>query len=198
MAETHTPRRFALRTLCLAALPVVAVSIPAQQRLASGSAPTQIAAAPAAVAAPALQPIAARNPAPPSTTTTTTLPPPPPPEPAGNVAMRWAMLTLGTPYRYGGTTPAGFDCSGLMLWSWNLAGVKLPRTAAEQRSATRSIARGELQIGDLVFYRGTGHVGMYIGNDQVVHSPRSGKSVEVIPLDRGGMAASSFGRVATK
>ncbi|MFZ4433019.1 MAG: C40 family peptidase [Microthrixaceae bacterium] len=198
MAETHTPRRFALRTLCLAALPVVAVSIPVQQRLASGSAPTQIAAAPAAVAAPALQPIAARNPVPPSTTTTTTLPPPPPPEPAGNVAMRWAMLTLGTPYRYGGTTPAGFDCSGLMLWSWNLAGVKLPRTAAEQRSATRSIARGELQIGDLVFYRGTGHVGMYIGNDQVVHSPRSGKSVEVIPLDRGGMAASSFGRVATK
>jgi cell wall-associated NlpC family hydrolase len=197
MAETQTPRRLALRTLCLAALPVVAVSIPVQQRLVPGSAPTQIAAAPAAVAAPAQQPIAARNPAPPSTTTTTP-PPPPPPEPAGNVAMRWAMLTLGTPYRYGGTTPAGFDCSGLMLWAWNLAGVKLPRTAAEQRSATRSITRGELQIGDLVFYRGTGHVGMYIGNDQVVHSPRSGKSVEVVPVDRGGMAPSSFGRVATK
>lgn len=197
MAETHTPRRFALRTLCLAALPVVAVSIPVQQRLVSGSAPTQVAVAPPAVAAPALQPIAVRNPAPPSTTTTTTLPPPPP-EPAGNVAMRWAMLTMGTPYRYGGTTPAGFDCSGLMLWAWNLAGVQLPRTAAEQRSASRPIGRGELQIGDLVFYYGTGHVGMYIGNDQIVHSPRSGKSVEVVPVARGGMAPSSFGRVATK
>jgi cell wall-associated NlpC family hydrolase len=85
-----------------------------------------------------------------------------------------------------------------MLWSWNLAGVKLPRTAAEQRSATRSIARGELQIGDLVFYRGTGHVGMYIGNDQMVHSPRTGKSVEVVPVSRNGMTPSSFGRVSVK
>lgn len=197
MAETHTPRRFALRTLCLAALPVVAVSIPVQQRLAARDGAAQVTAAPPAAAAPVLQPVAARTPAPPSTTTTTTLPPPPP-EPAGNVAMRWAMLTLGTPYRYGGTTPAGFDCSGLMLWAWNLAGVQLPRTAAEQRSATRSITRGELQIGDLVFSYGTGHVGMYIGNDQMVHSPRTGKSVEVVPLDRAGMTPSSFGRVATK
>ncbi len=197
MAETHNPRRFALRTLCLVALPVVAVSIPVQQRLAARDGAAQITAAPPAAAAPVLQPVAARTPAPPSTTTTTTLPPPPP-EPAGNVAVRWAMLTMGTPYRYGGTTPAGFDCSGLTLWAWNLAGVQLPRTAAEQRSATRSIGRGELQIGDLVFYYGTGHVGMYIGNDQIVHSPRTGKSVEVVPVVRGGMAPSSFGRVATK
>ena len=82
-----------------------------------------------------------------------------------------------------------------MLWSWAAAGVQLPRTAAEQRSFTRPISEGELIVGDLVFYRGTGHVGMYIGNGMVVHSPRTGKNVEIVPVNRGGMAPSSFGRV---
>jgi cell wall-associated NlpC family hydrolase len=106
------------------------------------------------------------------------------------------MSQLGLPYRYGGSSPAtGFDCSGLTSWAWARAGVSLPRTAAAQYGATQRISVDHLQPGDLVFFSGLGHVGMYIGGGQMVHSPRTGKNVEVVPIFRGGFSYVGAGRV---
>lgn len=200
----HRPSgRTLIRVLGVAAVAVLAAGVPAHAWAAgnatavaaSGGVATPVAAPVAARPIAAVRPAAPAAPAPAPTTTTLPAPPPPPPEPIGNIAARWALMTLGTPYRYGGSAPGGFDCSGLMMWAWAVAGVQLPRTAAEQRNFTRSISEGELIVGDLVFYYGTGHVGMYIGNGMVVHAPRTGKNVEIVPVHRGGMAPSSFGRV---
>ena len=112
---------------------------------------------------------------------------------AGAIAA--AQSQLGTPYRYGGSSPGGFDCSGLMLWSWAQVGVSLPRTSGAQRAGTQRITREQLQPGDLVFYRNpVGHVGMYIGGGQMVHSPHTGDVVKIAPIDRMG-GSMSFGRV---
>jgi cell wall-associated NlpC family hydrolase len=112
---------------------------------------------------------------------------------AGAIAA--AQSQLGTPYRYGGSSPGGFDCSGLMLWSWAHVGVSLPRTSGAQRAGTQRITREQLQPGDLVFYRNpVGHVGMYIGGGQMVHSPHTGDVVKISPIDRMG-GSMSFGRV---
>ena len=112
---------------------------------------------------------------------------------AGAIAA--AQSQLGTPYRYGGSSPGGFDCSGLMLWSWAQVGVSLPRTSGAQRAGTQRITREQLQPGDLVFYRNpVGHVGMYIGGGQMVHSPHTGDVVKISPIDRMG-GSMSFGRV---
>ena len=112
---------------------------------------------------------------------------------AGAIAA--AQSKLGTPYRWGGTSPSGFDCSGLMLWSWAQVGVSLPRTSGAQRAGTQRITREQLQPGDLVFHRiPVGHVGMYIGGGQMIHSPHTGDVVKISPIDRIG-GTMSFGRV---
>ena len=88
---------------------------------------------------------------------------------------------LGTPYRYGGTTPAGFDCSGYTQYVLGRVGVSLPRTANAQLQASRRISAGEARPGDLVFFTsGSGrayHVGVYAGNGRIFDSPRAGRSV---------------------
>ena len=119
---------------------------------------------------------------------------PPPPAP-GVVAVFAAMSVLGTPYRYGGTGPGGFDCSGLTGWAWAKAGVRLPRVSGAQMSAGTRVGAFDLRPGDLVFY-GSGHVGLYAGDGRVVHAPRSGRNVEVVPLERGGMRPTAFVRPA--
>ncbi|MCM3668215.1 C40 family peptidase [Mesobacillus maritimus] len=83
---------------------------------------------------------------------------------------------LGVKYRYGGTTPSGFDCSGFISYSYKKAGVTLPRTAAEMHTKGKKVSK--LEPGDLVFYATSGgkkvtHVSMYIGNGQVIHSTTS-------------------------
>ncbi|MFN7149058.1 MAG: NlpC/P60 family protein [Microthrixaceae bacterium] len=125
-------------------------------------------------------------------------PPPPPPVSSPNgragTAINAAMSRLGTPYRWGGTTPSGFDCSGLMLWSWAQAGVSLPRTSGAQRAYTQRITFAQLQPGDLVF---TGnpvyHVGMYIGGGQMIHSPQTGDVVKISAVRSGGSV--TYGRI---
>lgn len=91
-----------------------------------------------------------------------------------------AKQYLGTPYRYGGMSPAGFDCSGYVLYVFNKAGVKLPHNAADQFRKYRRVERP--RPGDLVFFHTYGndvsHVGIYAGNNLFLHSPRSGKTVE--------------------
>ena len=97
----------------------------------------------------------------------------------GEQAASWALQQMGDPYIWGATGPDSFDCSGLTQYSWNKAGVSLPRTAASQQksSLTSPIARGDLQVGDLIFinWDGTGtagidHVVMYIVNNAIVEA----------------------------
>lgn len=137
--------------------------------------------------APAAPQAAAPAPAP-------ALPPVSGPNGRAGTAIAAARSQLGVPYRWGGTTPAGFDCSGLMLWSWAHAGVSLPRTSGAQRAYTQRISAAQLQPGDLVF---TGnpvyHVGMYIGGGQMIHSPHTGDVVKISPVRSGGSV--SYGRI---
>ena len=100
-----------------------------------------------------------------------------------------AMGLLGVAYRYGGTSAStGFDCSGFMQHIFRRSmGLNLPRTSAEQAKMGVGISRGELQPGDMVFFRTMGrgrisHVGLYIGNDRFIHAPRTGKRIEITSL----------------
>jgi len=96
-----------------------------------------------------------------------------------------AIAMLGQPYRYGGAAPGGFDCSGLVVYAANGAGVRLPRTAREQLGIGKHIARGELQAGDLVFMHLTHkelHVGIAIDAERFVHAPSTGGAVRIDTL----------------
>lgn len=110
-------------------------------------------------------------------------------------ALDYAHKQLGKPYRYGGAGPDSFDCSGLTMMAWKAAGVALPHNAAAQYSLTASkrVSRDNLQPGDLVFFSGLGHMGMYVGNGTMIHAPRTGKNVELVSLDDGYYKARFIG-----
>jgi cell wall-associated NlpC family hydrolase len=103
-----------------------------------------------------------------------------------SIAARYA----GTPYRYGGTTPAGFDCSGYTSYVYAQVGIDLPRTSSAQRAATRRISRSEAMPGDLVFM--PGHVGIYAGGGMMWDSPRTGEVVSKRPVYS---SSATYGRV---
>ncbi|MFE4260070.1 NlpC/P60 family protein [Streptomyces sp. NPDC056883] len=108
-------------------------------------------------------------------------------------AVMAARSAVGRPYVWGSTGPSGFDCSGLMVWSYRQAGVSLPRTSQAQRHAGRRVSLSEARPGDLVTYRSdASHVGMYVGNGQVVHAPYPGARVRYDPV--GMMPVSSVTR----
>ncbi|MFE9398074.1 NlpC/P60 family protein [Streptomyces flavidovirens] len=99
-------------------------------------------------------------------------------------AVSFAYGAIGKPYVWGATGPSAFDCSGLTQAAWKAAGVSLPRTTYTQINAGRRVSRSELAPGDLVFfYSGISHVGLYIGNGQMIHAPRPGAPVRVAPID---------------
>ncbi|MBC7644279.1 MAG: C40 family peptidase, partial [Thermoleophilia bacterium] len=104
---------------------------------------------------------------------------------AGAGAVAVAMRYIGLPYVWGGSTPSGFDCSGLVMYSYAQVGVSLPRTTYAQWNAGRHVSASELQVGDLVFFYGLGHMGLYIGNGQYIHSPHTGDVVKISPLPSG-------------
>src|SRR4249919_136738 len=98
-----------------------------------------------------------------------------------------ALSMLGKPYRHSGSTPAGFDCSGLVQYSYARAGVKLPRETQAQRQEGHLVHASELRRGDLVFFDQEGkkssHVGIYVGQGRFVHAPSTGGRVRTDGLD---------------
>ncbi|GEC09412.1 hypothetical protein SSP24_70670 [Streptomyces spinoverrucosus] len=99
-------------------------------------------------------------------------------------AVSYAYQKLGSPYVWGATGPNAFDCSGLIQAAYRSAGVSLPRTTYAQIDAGRRVSRAELLPGDLVFfYSGISHVGLYVGNGQMIHAPNPSAPVRLAPLD---------------
>jgi cell wall-associated NlpC family hydrolase len=104
----------------------------------------------------------------------------------GERAAAVALQQVGVPYRYGGSTTTGFDCSGLVQYSYAKAGKSVPRTTGQLWSSTSTVQRNRLQVGDLLFFNIDGkmsHVGMYVGKERFVHAPSSGRTVSVEDLN---------------
>ncbi len=110
--------------------------------------------------------------------------PPPPPPPYAPEVIKVAYAQLGKPYRYGAAGPDAFDCSGLVMYCYAQVGVRLPHSSYMQSRCGVPVSYSELQPGDLVFFHGFGHVGLYIGNGQYIHAPRTGDVVRIADLGR--------------
>ncbi|ACD51981.1 glycoside hydrolase [Clostridium botulinum] len=100
-----------------------------------------------------------------------------------------AQKYLGIPYLWGGTTPEGFDCSGLMQYVFNSQGIEIPRVSQDQQSFAEPINLSELKPGDLVFNKSSNstHVGLYIGDDKYLHAPHTGDVVKISTLSTSNM-----------
>ncbi|MFG3230019.1 NlpC/P60 family protein [Kitasatospora sp. NPDC048194] len=110
--------------------------------------------------------------------------PAPPASGRAAAVVRFAYAQLGKPYRWSATGPDDFDCSGLTGAAYRAADVKLSRMSQDQWNDGPRVARADLQPGDLVFfYADIHHVGIYIGDGKMIHAPRTGKNVEVLPID---------------
>jgi cell wall-associated NlpC family hydrolase len=102
----------------------------------------------------------------------------------GQRAARIALRAVGLPYRWGGTSPSsGFDCSGLVYWAYGRLGIELPHSSYALAQEGRPV-RSRLRPGDLLFFSGYGHVGIYVGHGRMVHAPHSGTRVQVVRLGR--------------
>jgi peptidoglycan DL-endopeptidase CwlO len=101
-----------------------------------------------------------------------------------------AMGYLGTPYVYGGASPSGFDCSGFVMYVYSQVGVSLPHNAAAQYGYGSPVSQSQLQPGDLVFFDGLGHNGIYVGGGSFIHSPHTGDVVKISSMS--GWYASTY------
>jgi cell wall-associated NlpC family hydrolase len=100
-----------------------------------------------------------------------------------------ARKHVGTPYRWGGSSPSGFDCSGLVRYVYAQVGVSLPHNAAEQYRYGKPISRDRLEPGDLVFFDGLRHNGIYVGRGRFIHARQTGKRVGIASLAEDWYAA---------
>ncbi|MBB4776512.1 C40 family peptidase [Actinomadura livida] len=112
---------------------------------------------------------------------------------SARTALDFAYAQLGKPYSYGAEGPNSYDCSGLTMKAWAAAGVGITRTTNSQYAATKRVDKSNLQPGDLVFFSGLGHVGLYVGNGQMIHAPRTGKNVEVVSITSGYYLSNYYG-----
>jgi cell wall-associated NlpC family hydrolase len=115
----------------------------------------------------------------------------PPPTHGGVVGV--AMSQIGTPYVWAGAAPGGFDCSGLVMWAYAQVGVSLPHSSYAQYGYGVAVSRDQLAPGDLVFFDGLGHVGIYIGGGQFVHAPHTGDVVKISSLGDSWYASTYVG-----
>ncbi|HKT05396.1 MAG TPA: C40 family peptidase [Rugosimonospora sp.] len=101
------------------------------------------------------------------------------------IAVKFAYSQIGAEYHWGQAGPysTGYDCSGLTMAAWAKAGVSLPHNAAMQYNSMPHISRSQLKVGDLVFYNSLGHVAIYIGNNQVIHAPHTGTTVQIAGIN---------------
>ena len=118
----------------------------------------------------------------------------------GSQIVETAKKYLGVPYVYGGSTPSGFDCSGLVYYVLKSHGIKVSRSSAAMYSCGTPISKSELQPGDLVFFQGTykagiSHVGIYVGNGRFIHSPQSGDVVSFADLNSDYYTAHYYGSI---
>ncbi|TMM00897.1 MAG: hypothetical protein E6G02_13325 [Actinobacteria bacterium] len=114
----------------------------------------------------------------------------PAPPPTHSSVVSIAMQYLGVPYRWGGASPSGFDCSGLVMYVFAQVGVSLPHSSYAQYGMGSPVSRDQLQPGDLVFFDGLGHVGIYVGGGSFIHAPHTGDVVRISSLS--GWYASSY------
>jgi cell wall-associated NlpC family hydrolase len=104
-----------------------------------------------------------------------------------------ALRYLGIPYRWAGASPAGFDCSGFVMYVYGRVGISLPHNSAQLWNVGRPISRNRLEPGDVVFFHGLGHVGIYVGRGRFVHSPQTGDVVKVTRFSEGQYRSSYDG-----
>lgn len=110
---------------------------------------------------------------------------------SGDDLVNYMKQFVGTPYVWGGTSPSGFDCSGLMQYTFGKFGIKLPRVSYDQMGVGQAVSMKGLRPGDLMFFdtesshKGADHVGMYIGNGKMIDAPRPGKNVEIVDVTHG-------------
>lgn len=94
--------------------------------------------------------------------------------PAGERAAHIALKAVGVPYRWGGESPSsGFDCSGLIRWAYERVGIDLPHNSYALYGEGRRVSAAKLEPGDLLFFEGLGHVGLYLGRGRMVHAPQT-------------------------
>ena len=116
-----------------------------------------------------------------------------PASPYGSQVVSIAMSFLGTPYVWGGAAPGGFDCSGLVMYSFEQLGISLPHSSYAMWDYGTPVPEDQLQPGDLVFFEDLGHVGLYIGGGEYVNAPYTGSVVSVASLDTGWSAENYVG-----
>jgi cell wall-associated NlpC family hydrolase len=125
-------------------------------------------------------------------------PPTPAPPPAGSLgqqAAAIAMRYLGVPYVWGGASPSGFDCSGLVMYAYAQVGISLPHYTGALWTSGAHVSRDQLAPGDLVFFYNLGHVGIYLGGGSFVHAPSTGDVVKVSSLNDSWYASAYVGAV---
>lgn len=112
----------------------------------------------------------------------------------GERAAAFALQEVGVPYRWGGASPnTGFDCSGLVYWAYGRIGIDLPHSSYALYDQGRQVSRTRMKAGDLLFFSGLGHVGIYLGRGRMVHAPHSGTRVQVVSLGGSNYGGSLVG-----
>jgi len=111
---------------------------------------------------------------------------PSPSEPSrGDRVARIALSEVGVPYVWGGESQSGFDCSGLVRFAYLHVGISLPHSSYALYRMGTPVSRSRLEPGDVLFFRGLGHVGLYVGGGRMVHAPQTGEAVEAVDLSEG-------------